>query len=103
VYKRQQLEQYYISDYFIAITGKTNHYASGKEELAEVHMDKLDISTSNIVFVGDTMHDVEVAKIIGCDYIIVSHGHQDIEYLSKGKLKTAHDLKDVVDSILNRK
>jgi phosphoglycolate phosphatase len=98
---KSQLKKYGIANYFIALTRKTNHYSSGKEDLAEVHMDKLDISPSNTVFVGDTMHDVKVANKIRCDYIIVSHGHQDIKYLSKGEINTMHDLNEVADNILN--
>jgi phosphoglycolate phosphatase len=94
-----QLKAFDISKYFVALTGKTDHYASGKEELAEVHMEKLGVDASDMIFVGDTMHDVEVAQRIGCDYLLVSHGHQDIEYLAQGEIATANDLNDVVSFI----
>lgn len=97
---KDQLIQYGISEYFIALTGKIDHYASGKEELAQVHMEKLKFDPSDVVFVGDTLHDVKVARKIGCDYIIVTHGHQDIDFLSKGEKSTASNLDEIAHMIL---
>ena len=36
---------------------------------------------NEIVFVGDTVHDMEIAGSIGCDCIIVDNGHQHVEGL----------------------
>ena len=36
----QQLENYGIAKYFIAVTGKRDYYASGKSELTKIHLKK---------------------------------------------------------------
>jgi phosphoglycolate phosphatase len=77
------LKQYKIDSYFDNVVGLDNIYASGKLHLAK----KLAVSISsngragNILLIGDTIHDFEVAREINSDCILLSHGHQDKERL----------------------
>ena len=96
------MKDYNITDLFIAVTGKKDFYASGKSELVNVHLSKIDYKNSEMIFIGDTIHDMEIANQIGCDYFIVSGGHQDVEYASNGSIKTISDLGVAVDLILNK-
>ena len=96
---RQQLENYKIMKYFIAVTGKRDYYASGKRELIKKHLEKLGYGAEEIAFVGDTAHDMEIAAAIGCDCILVRNGHQDIGGLSGGNVNIATDLKEAFETI----
>ena len=95
-----QLENYNIMKYFIAVTGKRDYYASGKSELIKEHLKKVGYDARDMVFVGDTAHDMEISESIGCDCIIVSCGHQDIDGLFGEGATIAADLKEAAEKIL---
>lgn len=61
---------------FADIIGIDNIFAAGKTSIALQYVDKNNIKKSDIVFIGDTLHDYEVSKAIGCRCILVAHGHQ---------------------------
>ena len=88
-YEQQSLnriiEQYKIKNYFTNVVGLDNIYASGKVHLAKklAEMIRSDGRDENILLIGDTIHDYEVAKEINSDCILISHGHQDEERLLK--------------------
>ena len=42
---------------------------------------KNNIDTSQVLMVGDTLHDFEVAETIGCGCILIARGHQSKEKL----------------------
>ena len=98
---RSQIKHYGIEKYFIAVTGKDDYYASGKCELVLTHLSKIKYSPEEIVFVGDTLHDAEIAKEIECDCILVQNGHQYIEKLDQIDISTAKDLREVYVKVLN--
>ena len=60
--------------------------------------------TGNILLIGDTIHDYEVAKEINSECILLSHGHQDEERLLKLGLPVAGDFNELnilLEEILN--
>ena len=70
----KQIEDFGIRGYFDEIMGIDNIYAASKLMLAkswrENHPDE------KVVFIGDTIHDIETARILGADCYIVCAGHQ---------------------------
>jgi phosphoglycolate phosphatase len=99
---RSQIKHYGIDKYFIAVTGKDDYYASGKCELVLTHLSKIEYSPQEIVFVGDTLHDAEIAHEIECDCILVQNGHQEIERLSRKDINIAKDLREVYEKVLSK-
>jgi phosphoglycolate phosphatase len=75
------LKHFLIEKYFRNIVGLDNIYAGGKIHLAKKleAMIKANGSSGNILLIGDTIHDYEVAREINSDCILLSHGHQDEE------------------------
>ncbi len=69
------LKEHHIRSFFIRIMGQDNHYAYGKEEIGKQWVKELDYGPHEILFVGDTLHDKEVADAIGADCALVSNGH----------------------------
>ena len=70
------LTQYYkIRNQFIGIIGLDNHYAHSKVENGVNWMKQLKINPKNILMIGDTDHDFEVAIAMGVDCVLLSHGH----------------------------
>ena len=77
------LKHFSINNYFQHIVGLDNIYAGGKSHLAQDLAMRIrsNGAAGNILLIGDTIHDYEVAEEINSDCILVSHGHQDEERL----------------------
>lgn len=71
-----------IDVYFDAVLGADDYFAGSKVERTENFIKKNGINPDNIVFIGDMVHDSEVAKQIGSKCILVSNGHQPKKTLS---------------------
>lgn len=71
-----------ITDCFSDICGCSNHYANGKVEQSLDMMNRLNIKSSEALLVGDTLHDSEVAGKIGCQCVLMAHGHQSADRLA---------------------
>jgi len=87
------LKHFAIDNYFTNVVGLDNIYAGGKAHLAKNLALKIrsNGAAGNILLVGDTIHDYEVAKEINSDCILLSHGHQDEERLLKFGIPVAKD------------
>jgi len=66
---------------FEEIVGLNNHYAHTKVENAQMLVKKLGLRPDEIVMIGDTLHDHEVAEAAGIRCILYSGGHQSKERL----------------------
>ena len=59
-------------------------------------MEKLGVTTDDIVYVGDSEVDYETAVNLGCDRVIVSYGYRTAEELKeKGIDNTASTTKEL--------
>ncbi|MDE5715896.1 MAG: HAD family hydrolase [Anaeroplasmataceae bacterium] len=93
----EQCEHYKISSYFDAILGIDNIQAESKIHIAKNYIQKENIDGADILFVGDTLHDLEVAKAIGANCMLVSCGHQSIDVLKKGNVKIIESVSSLVN------
>jgi phosphoglycolate phosphatase len=75
------VDQFDIRDRFTSISGLDNHHASGKLDLALNWITFTNIDPQEILLIGDTIHDYEVAQLIGVDCILIYSGHQNKERL----------------------
>jgi len=58
------LEDKGILNYFDAVSGIDNIYAGSKQEMARAFLNRLGLNSHNMVLVGDTLHDREVAQVL---------------------------------------
>lgn len=65
-----------IISFFDDISGINDHYAHSKLDIGRNIIQKLGATNSQILIVGDTIHDFEVATGLGVDCVLVSNGHQ---------------------------
>ncbi len=79
----EQVNHFKISNYFDDIIGLDNILAKSKKELAKQYILKNNINSNDIIFIGDTVHDYEVATHCNAKCILVSNGHQSYERLKK--------------------
>ncbi|MDO9511585.1 MAG: HAD hydrolase-like protein [Bacteroidales bacterium] len=84
-----------IGSYFSRIDGIDNHYGGGKAELAKTLISTHHLDKKNTWLIGDTLHDAEVAGIIGCNCLLVSYGHQSKSRLKSSGLPVFDNLSDV--------
>jgi len=73
-----QVDSFGVSKYFINILGVDNIYAKTKIDIAYRWIKNYKIDSSEIMIIGDTIHDYEVSKEIGCQCVIYNNGHEDI-------------------------
>ena len=70
-----------LNRYFTDILGIDNIYAASKSTIALEFVNRNAIDISDVVVIGDTTHDFEVAQEIGCRCILVADGHQSKDRL----------------------
>jgi phosphoglycolate phosphatase len=73
---KAQLKHFKIDTIFDDILGTSDIHAKGKEHVARKYMETHHISGDNSVMIGDTLHDAEIAKILGVKPILFTKGHQ---------------------------
>ncbi len=91
-----------IHDRFIRVIGQDNHYAYGKEEAGRKWIDSLHVGPHEVCFIGDTIHDYDVAKSMGADCILISRGHTSHSRLCDTGAPVFRSLKDFTDSLLGK-
>ena len=70
-----------IAPVFDRVVGQADHYATGKAARAVELLAALRVPADEILLVGDTTHDADVARDIGVDCVLVSSGHHSHEKL----------------------
>lgn len=95
----QQINMFGIMKYFSCAIGTDDNFAVSKVELAKKWMRDNNINPDEVVFIGDTTHDYEVANAVGCDCILVCGGHQSDSVLSKTGAQLAEHIEKVISLI----
>ncbi len=95
------LEEKGILNYFDAVSGIDNIYAGSKREMARAFFDRLGLKNHDMVLVGDTLHDREVAQALGIDYLLVAAGHQSKSRLLEKTDKVVMMLSEIMGRIIN--
>jgi len=81
-----------IEKYFHRVAGLTDHYANSKLDAGKNLIDELQIDPSEILFVGDTEHDAEVANEIGANCSLIANGHAPFDKLEKTGKQVFHNI-----------
>ena len=63
-------------------------------------INELPYDKDEIIMVGDTLHDSEVAEAMNIDCLLVDHGHISRERLEKTDRKVISNLNQVLDSLI---
>jgi phosphoglycolate phosphatase len=64
-----------VHTYFKKVRGLDDHYAHGKTDVGVQLVKEVGAEPSSMLFIGDTLHDAEVANEIGVDCILIPNGH----------------------------
>ena len=74
---------YKLADLFEDVCGVDNLNAKGKKELGQFLFKKYHLKPSETLIIGDTEYDYEVAKMLNCSVVLISHGHINHKRLKK--------------------
>lgn len=80
---------------FDEILGIADVYAASKVSLAHDYLARHALDPKDAVFLGDTDHDAEVARAIGCRCYLISGGHQCREVMERSGAPVLERLQDV--------
>lgn len=93
------VEHHSLNNFFIDVIGQNNYYAYGKEETVRKWIYKRQLDPSHILFIGDTIHDHEIAVTMGMKSLLVSHGHTSYERLNKPGTFVFENMRSIQDWI----
>jgi phosphoglycolate phosphatase len=91
------LEFYQITHYFEQVSGLNDHYANSKLDTGKLLIGNLNLEPKELLLVGDTIHDFEVASELGCQCILVSKGHQSPERIKASGVQIIGDLSELMN------
>jgi phosphoglycolate phosphatase len=94
-YLLEQLEHFGLTGYLQRMTGVDDHHGRGKGHRAVEHLAALGVAPEQVVLIGDTAHDAEVAQVCGANCILVSFGHYDLQRLQRVGVPIAHSMEEV--------
>lgn len=89
----RMLDHFRIRPYFGRIKGLGDVGATSKIQLGVSLCRKLHLAPEEILLIGDTLHDLETAKAIGCRCVLFEGGHQNGSRLAASEAKLINSLK----------
>lgn len=95
------IDHFDLRDMFLRVIGLDNHYAHSKVENGIQWMSELEFETDDVLFVGDTEHDYEVAEAIGVDCVLIPGGHQTRTKLESTGCMVIDSIEDLIVNIEN--
>jgi len=88
-----------LGKYFISVLGIDNHYASGKKEIGKKWIKQMEYDSNNVLMIGDTLHDHEVANEMNVQCVLVANGHTSYDRLKETGKKVFKDMVEVYDHL----
>ncbi len=95
-----QMKPFEIGHFFTRIIGSDNYYAISKVDIARQWFLNTRAESAKTIFIGDSVHDFEVAEAIGCACILIASGHQSVHELKKTKATIVENIAEAVGHIL---
>ena len=86
-----------VRDFFEHVIGLDDHYAESKIDFAVGFISRNKIYAGKAILIGDTTHDFEVARALGCKCLLVASGHQSYDRLVVTGVPIKRRLKGILD------
>lgn len=93
------LSHFNLTDFFHTISGTETIYAEGKIKKAKSWMLENKLDKEEIILIGDTLHDLDVANEIGIDCALLSGGHCSKEKLATPNSPVFSSLNHLIDAV----
>ena len=92
---RVQLAPFGLDAYLDGVHGIDDIYAASKESLARRWLADEGLSGDQVLFVGDSEHDFEIAQAVGARCVLYSGGHHARHHLETLGVPVIDDLREV--------
>jgi phosphoglycolate phosphatase len=90
-----------IDGYFEEILGVNDHLANGKDGIAREYLRSMRFRPEEIIMLGDTVHDFEIATLLDCTCILVAQGHHPLSRLRATGAPVEKNLGEVLNLLIN--
>ena len=80
---------------FDEVLGLHDVYAVSKVQLAKDFLARDGVDPADALFLGDTAHDAEVARAIGCRCCLIAGGHQEDAVLAQAQFPVLRSLREL--------
>ena len=94
---RRLLERFGLAPYMTHVRGLDHNTANSKVALGLALQQDLELRAEQLLLVGDTLHDLEVARAIGCGCLLYARGHQAKERLVTSGARLIDSLGAVIE------
>lgn len=91
-----QLAQFELDQWLDAALGLSDIYAASKQAIAQNWLNQVGVEPSEVLFVGDSEHDYEIAAALGARCALYSGGHQSRRHLETLPATVIDELTDVL-------
>ena len=92
-----------VEKYFIKVSGLTDHYANSKVNAGKSWIKELKYDSQEVLLIGDTLHDVEVADEIGTECVLIALGHNNYSRLEGNRAMLFHNLFEFKDWFIKKR
>jgi phosphoglycolate phosphatase len=89
------LQRFELNGYFSWTRGIDNLYGDSKMSVGSALMDEIALDPGNILIVGDSLHDYEVAAALGAHCVLVACGHQSRRRLAAAGVPVLNSLSEL--------
>jgi phosphoglycolate phosphatase len=96
-YLEDSLRDKKVRYFFDYVIGLDDHYAESKIDFAVDFITRSNIHVGKAILIGDTTHDYEVSRALGCKCLLVANGHQSYERLAVTGVTVKRSLKGIMD------
>jgi phosphoglycolate phosphatase len=96
---KEQIKHFKIEQYFDYVIGTDNVKAVGKVERGISFMNDNQINKDEVIYIGDTIHDYEVAKAMGVEVVLFDGGHQSNKRLNALNVDVIQRISDIIKYI----
>lgn len=93
----RQVRHHGLEHYFMALNGIDTIHAPGKTARGLQWMEELGLPGDEVLLIGDTLHDHEVAEAMGADCLLLAHGHQSPTRLTRKGATVLRDMQHLLD------
>ena len=90
------VKKFGIYDYFDDVRGLKDMNAGSKVDNARIWLNSTNYKNNEVLMIGDTAHDSEVAKALGINCLLVARGDQHKDTLLKTGYEVFDSLKEVI-------
>lgn len=93
----EQVDHYAIRHLFKDVLGTGDVLAKSKLDVAQKYLVENNIDAKDIIMIGDTLHDAEIADYLGCRVILYTKGNQHPSRLTS--YENIDDFRQLLDKI----